>query len=134
MATDPHLVAMVLLEEALMGPEVAMAHQEAAMVPEVASVAAHHLLDGMAVDAAATVHKDPDLADHHHLDMVQTLTTVLKAAWRLSKDSAPIPCKISLLEEDLRPAVVRLSVRLSRWTNVLAAHPMRYLIKCLLTA
>lgn len=129
MATDHHLVATVLLEEVLMDLEVAMAHQEAAMVPEVASVAAHHLLDGMAVDAAAMAHKDLDLADHLHLDMVQTLTTVLKAAWLLSKDSAPTPCKISLLEEDLRPAVARLSARLSRWTNVLAAHPTRYLIK-----
>ena len=132
MATDPHLVAMVLLEGALMGPEVAMAHQEAAMVLEVASVAAHHLLDGMAVDAAAMAHKDLDLADHLHLDMVQTLTTALKVAWRPSNDSVPLPCRISLLEEDLRPAVARLSARLSRWTNVMAAHQMRHLIKFLL--
>ena len=126
---DPHLVATVLLEEALMDLEVAMAHQEAATVPEVASVAVHHLPDGMAVDAAATVHKDLDLADHLHLDMAQTHTTVPKAAWLLLKDSAPTLCKISLLEEDLRPAVARLSTRLSRWTNVLAVHPTRYLIK-----
>jgi hypothetical protein len=109
--------------------EVAMVHQEAAMVPVVVSVAAHHLLDGMVEDVAVTVPKDLDLADHLHLDMVQTLTTVLRAVWLLSKDSAPTPCKISLLEGDLRPAVAKLSARLSRWTNVLAAHPTRYLIK-----
>ena len=80
MATDHHLVATVLLEEVLMDLEVDTALQEAVMALEVDSVAAHLLLDGMAVDAAATVHKDLDLADHLHLDTVQTLTTVLKAA------------------------------------------------------
>ena len=132
MATDPHLVATALLEEAPMDLEVAMVHQEAAMVPVVVSVAAHHLLDGMVEDVAVTVPKDLDLADHLHLDMVQTLTTALKVAWRPSNDSVPLPCRISLLEEDLRPAVARLSARLSRWTNVMAAHQMRHLIKFLL--
>lgn len=80
---DPHLVATALLEEALMDLEVAMAHQEAATVPAGVSVAAHHLPDGMAGDVAATVPKDLDLVDHLHLDMVQTLTTVLKVAWPL---------------------------------------------------
>ena len=92
--------------------------------PTIEEIAHHFDLSSL-----ATVHKHLDLADHLHLDMVQILTTVLKAAWLLSKDSAPTPCKISLLEEDLRPAVARLSARPSRWTNVLAAHPTRYLIK-----
>lgn len=130
---DHHLVATAHLEEALMDLEVAMAHQEVVMVPVVVSVAAHHLPDGMAGDVAATVPKDLDLAVRLHLDMVQTLTTVLKVAWPLSNDSAPIPCKINSLEEDLRPAVARLSAKLSRWTNVLVAHPTRYLIKFRLT-
>ena len=116
-----------------MGPEVATVHQEAAMAPEVVSVAAHHLPDGMAEDVAATVPRVLDLADHLHLGMVQTLTTVLKVALHLWNDSALTPCKINSLEEDLRPAVARLSARLSRWTNLLAARPMRYLIKFLLT-
>lgn len=102
------------------------------MVLEVVSVAAHLLLDGTVEDAAVTVPRVLDLADHLHLDMVQTLTTALKVAWRPSNDSVPLPCRISLLEEDLRPAVARLSARLSRWTNVMAAHQMRHLIKFLL--
>ena len=130
---DHHLVATVHLEEALMDLEVATAHQEVVMVLEVVSVAALHLLDGMAGDVAVTVPKDLGLADRLHLDMVQTLTTVLKVAWPLSNDSVPTPCKINSLEEDLRPAVARLSAKLSRWTNVLAAHPTRYLIKFRLT-
>jgi hypothetical protein len=124
-ATDPH-------EEVLTDLEVDMAHQEVVTVLEVVSVAAHHLLDGMVEDVAVTVPRVLDLADHLHLDMVQTLTTALKVAWRPSNDSVPLPCRISLLEEDLRPAVARLSARLSRWTNVMAAHQMRHLIKFLL--
>jgi hypothetical protein len=126
-----HLVATALLEEVLMDLEVDTALQEAVMVLEVVSVAAH-LLDGTVEDAAVTVPRVLDLADHLHLDMVQTLTTALKVAWRPSNDSVPLPCRISLLEEDLRPAVARLSARLSRWTNVMAAHQMRHLIKFLL--
>lgn len=121
-----HLVDMALLEEVLMAQEVAMAHQEAVMVPEVASVAAHHLLDGMEEDAVVTVPRDLVLADHLHLGMVQTLITALRVAWPLSNDSAPIPCKISLLEEDLRLAVARLLARLSKWMNVLAVHLVRF--------
>jgi hypothetical protein len=128
-----HLVATDPLEEVLMDLEVVMAHQEAVMVLEVVSVAAHLLLDGMVEDAAVTVPRDLDLADRLHLDMAQTLTTALKAAWPLSSDSVPIPCRISLLEEDLRPAVARLLVKLSRWMNVLAAHLTRHLIKFHLT-
>jgi len=128
-----HLVDTALLEEVLMDLEVATAHQEAVMVLEVVSVAALHLLVGMAGDEADTVPRDLALADHLHLGMVQTLTTALKVAWLLSNDSAPTPCKINLLEEDLRPAVARLSAKLSRWTNVLAAHLMRHLTKFRLT-
>jgi hypothetical protein len=127
-----HLVATALLEEVLMDLEVDTALQEAVMVLEVVSVAAHLLLDGTVEDAAVTVPRVLDLADHLHLDMVQTLTTALKVAWRPSNDSVPLPCRISLLAEDLRPAVARLSARLSRWTNVMAAHQMRHLIKFLL--
>jgi len=130
---DLHLVDTALLEEVLMDLEVATAHQEAAMVLEVVSVAVLHLLAGMAGDVADTVPKDLDLADHLHPDMVQTLTMAPKVAWLLSNDSALTPCKINLLEEDLRPAVARLSAKLSRWTNVLAAHLMRHLIKFHLT-
>jgi hypothetical protein len=124
-ATDPH-------EEVLTDLEVDMAHQEVVTVLEVVSVAAHHLLDGMVEDVAVTVPRVLDLADHLHLDMVQTLTTALRVAWRPSNDSVPLPCMISLLAEDLRPVVARLSARLSRWTNVMAAHLMRHLIKYLL--
>jgi hypothetical protein len=124
-ATDPH-------EEVLTDLEVDMAHQEVVTVLEVVSVAAHHLLDGMVEDVAVTVPRVLDLADHLHLDMVQTLTTALRVAWRPSNDSVPLPCMISLLAGDLRPVVARLSARLSRWTNVMAAHLMRHLIKYLL--
>jgi hypothetical protein len=112
--------------------EVATAHQEAVMVLEVVSVAAHLLLDGMVEDVAVTVPRDLGLVDLLPLDMVQTLTTALRVAWPPSNDSVPLPCRISLLAEDLRPAVARLSARLSRWTNVMAAHLMRHLIKYLL--
>ena len=128
-----HLVATALLEEVPTDLGVDMAHQEAVTVLEVVSVAAHLLLDGTVADVAVTVLKGLDLADHLHLGMVQILTTVLRVAWLLSNDSAPTPCKINSLEEVLHPAVARLSARLSKWTNVLAAHQMRYLIKFHLT-
>ena len=125
-------MATALPEEVLMDLEVATAHQEAVMVLEVVSVAAHLLLDGMVEDVAVTVPRDLGLVDLLPLDMVQTLTTALRVAWPPSNDSVPLPCRISLLAEDLRPAVARLSARLSRWTNVMAAHLMRHLIKYLL--
>jgi len=113
--------------------EVAMAHQEAATVLEAVSVAVPHPLVGTVEDVAVMVPRDLDPEARLHLDMVPTLTTVLKVAWLLSSDSVPIPCKINLLEEDLRPAVARLLDRLSRWTSVLAVHLMRHPITSHLT-
>jgi hypothetical protein len=106
--------------------EADMARPGEVTVLEVASVVAHHLLDGMVGDVAVMVQVDLALAERPHPDMVRTLTTVLKVAWPQSSDSVR---KISLLEEDLHPAVARPSAGLSRWTSVPAAHLVAYPIK-----
>jgi len=107
-----------------------MAHQEAAMVLEAASVVAHHLLDGTEGDVVVMVQVGLDLEERHLLGMVQTLTTVLKVVWLLSSDSVR---KTSSSEEAHHPAVARLSAGLSRWMSVLAVHLARCPIKSRLT-
>lgn len=122
----PH--AVTALHGVDTGPEVVMARREVAMAPEEDSVAVLRLPAGMEEVEAATVLPVVWVLDLvgrlHHQAMAQIPTTGLKAVWHY-RDR--LPHKSNLLREGLRQAVTLLSARLSRWTSVLAAHPVSFL-------